>query len=305
MEREQFSRTALFTAYSRGYHARNDCPRIFNDFLAHDLLDTKDRASVEEEILTALRLHNPECAASFADRPSALAWVMQSMAAPPIVLGRARYAEDILEKAVQQGVTQYVILGAGLDTFAFRRPELTERLQVFEVDHPATQGYKRRRLAELGWGNPERLHFVPVDFTKDSLTTALAASGYDREAPTFFSWLGVTYYLSREIALATMRSVAEIAPAGSSLVFDYLDADAFIPAKAAPRVLRMLWSVREIGEPMEAGFDPVCLAEEIEPLGLRLFEDLSPWEIQRRYFMGRTDHYRACEHAHFAHAVTK
>lgn len=304
MEREHSSRTALFTAYSRGYHARNDCPRIFDDFLAHDLLG-EERTAIEEELLAAFRLHNPDGAASFADTPSALAWIMQSMATSPIVLGRARYAEEILEKAVQQGGTQYVILGAGLDTFAFRRPDLAGRLRVFEVDHPATQGYKRRRLAELGWENPACLQFVPVDFTKDSLGAELFASGYDRQAPTFFSWLGVSYYLSREVAFATMRSVAEIAPAGSSLVFDYLDFDAFIPAKAALRVQRMLWSVQEMGEPMEAGFDPCGLAAEMVPLGLRLVEDLSPEEIQGRYFMGRADRYRACEHVHFAHAVTE
>lgn len=303
MEENRTSRTALITAYTRGYHAANDSLKIFDDFLARDLLSREEFSSVEEWMLTTLRRFNPVSAASFPDRRSACAWIMQAGAAPPIVLARARYAEESLEERIRQGVTQYVILGAGMDTFAFRRPDLLEKLRVFEVDHPATQRDKRRRLAELGWELPEGLHFVPVDFTRESLVGALARSSYAPHAPTFFSWLGVTYYLPREVVFATLREIAQVAPAGSGLIFDYLDADAFIPRKAAPRVLRMLWSVREIGEPMQAGLDPLTLAEELAPLGLRLHEELCPCDIQQRYFMGRTDHYRACEQAHFALAV--
>jgi len=305
MEEYQVSRTSQMTAYSRGYHAVHDLPKIFDDFLANRLLAEEERASIERQMMTAFRSFNPVSAASFPDQAAALAWLMQAGAALPIVLGRARYAEESLEEAVKQGARQYVMLGAGLDTFAFRRPELVERLQVFEVDHPATQAYKRNRLAELGWEHPTSLHFVPVDFMQKSLTTALTCSAYDPRVPTFFSWLGVTYYLSRDVVFDTLRAVADVAPSGSSLVFDYLDTDAFVPMKAAPRVLRMLWNVQELGEPMQAGFDPFMLAAELAPLGLRLHEDLSPWDIQGRYFMGRTDHYRACEHAHFAHVVVE
>ena len=110
-----------------------------------------------------------------------------------MTLGRSRYTEDSLEKAVEQGVKQYVILGAGFDTFAFRCPEILEKLQVYEVDHPATQAFKRSRLAEAGWELPPQLHFVPVDFEQESLAEALTRSSYDPQAPSFFSWLGVTY----------------------------------------------------------------------------------------------------------------
>lgn len=305
MEENRTSRTALITAYTRGYHAANDSPKIFEDFLAHDLLSGEELNSIENWLLTSLHRFNPASAASFPDRRSALAWIMQTGAAPPIVLARARYFEECLEEGVRQGVKQYVILGAGMDTFAFRRPDLLENVQVFEVDHPASQRHKRRRLAELGWELPERLHFVPVDFTRESLANALRRSSYAPHAPAFFSWLGVTYYLPRDVVCATLREIAEVAAAGSRLIFDYLDADAFIPRKAAPRVLRMLWSVQEIGEPMQAGLAPLTLAAELAPLGLRLNEELSPWDIQQRYFSERTDHYRACEHAHFALAVVQ
>jgi methyltransferase (TIGR00027 family) len=305
MEEHRTSITALITAYTRGYHAANDSPKIFDDFLAHHLLSREELGSVENWLMSSLRRFNPASAASFPDRRSAFAWIMQAGAAPSIVLARARYAEECLEERIRQGVAQYVILGAGMDSFAFRRRDLLEKLRVFEVDHPATQCCKRRRLAELGWELPEGLQFIPVDFTRQSLASALMRSSYVAQAPTFFSWLGVTYYLPRAAVFATLRDVAQAAPAGSRLVFDYLDADAFIPRKAAPRVLRMLRSVQEIGEPMLAGLDPLTLGAELAPLGLRLDEELSPWDIQQRYFMGRTDHYRACEHAHFALAAVE
>lgn len=303
MEENRASRTAMMTAYSRGYHAAHDHPRIFDDFLAYRLLTEDERTSVETQLMTSLRTFNPASAASFPDHAAAMEWMMQAGAAPAIVFPRAQYAEESLEKAVELGVRQYVILGAGLDTFAFRRPELMESLQVYEVDHPATQSYKRQRLTDLGWELPESLHFVPLDFMLQSLTAALTHSSLDPRAPTFFSWLGVTYYLTRDVVFATLRDIADVAPTGSSLIFDYLDTDAFVPRKAAPRVLRMLRNVQELGEPMLAGFDPFTLAAELTSLGLRLDEDLSPWDIQERYFMGRTDHYRACEHAHLAHAT--
>lgn len=182
---------------------------------------------------------------------------------------------------------------------------MVEQLQVFEVDHPATQAYKRNRLAELGWEIPAQLRFIPVDFTRESLAEALKRSSYDPQSLTFFSWLGVTYYLTRDEVFATLRDIADIAPAGSTVIFDYLDTDAFIPRKAAPRIQAMMYSVQQVGEPMKAGFDPFMLAEELAPLGLRLHEDLSPMDIAMRYFMRRTDHYRPCEHAHYACAVVE
>ncbi|MBI1919628.1 MAG: class I SAM-dependent methyltransferase [Geobacter sp.] len=305
MEENRASRTALMTAYTRGYHAAHDRPTIFDDFLAHHLLSGEERSAVEDLMMTFLRRFNPVGAASFPDTGAALAWMMQTGAAPPIVLARARYAEESLEEAAGEGVRQYVILGAGMDTCPFRRPDLARRLRLFEVDHPATQAHKLRRLADLGWDMPPGLKFVPVDFTRQSLGAALAASSYDPHALTFFSWLGVTYYLPRDTVLATLREIAAIAPSGSMVVFDYLDCDAFLPWKAAPRVLLMLRSVRELGEPMQTGFDPLTIEAELAPLGLRLRDDLSPFDIHARFFLGRTDHYRACEHAHFACAVVE
>jgi methyltransferase (TIGR00027 family) len=229
---------------------------------------------------------------------------MQNMNGP-ITLSRSRYAEDCLELAVQQGTQQYVILGAGMDTFAFRKPDLLARLHVFEVDHPATQAMKRQRLAMLDQEIPAGLDFVPLNFITESLTEVLPRFLFDLGKLSFFSWLGVTYYLTREAVFATLRAITELAPPGSTVVFDYMDTDAFIPERAAKRIQKMQDIARQVGEPMQTGFDPLELARDLQGLGLVLQEDLAPSDIQVRYFQGRQDAYRAFEHVHFVKAVVE
>jgi methyltransferase (TIGR00027 family) len=302
MDGSKGSLSALFSAFARAYHARYDSPKIFNDSLAEQLFAPEEFATFERNLAEALKFFNPQAAAARPDPQAALAWVMQRGVAP-ITLSRARYAEDLLETAIQQGVTQYVILGAGLDTLAFRRPDLLDCLDVFEVDHPATQADKQRRIARAGWSVPKRLHFVPVDFAEGDLPAALRQSSLDPRALTFFSWLGVTYYLAREVVFDTLRSLASLAPDGSLVVFDYLDAEAFIPGKAPRLVQLMLTAADRCGEPMQTGIDPSLLAPALAGVGLTLFEQLSPEEIQARYFRKRHDDYRAFAHVHFAAAA--
>ena len=162
MERNQVSITALSIAYTRGYHAMYDEPKILNDFLAWKLFKENELEIMAEHYAKFIESLDPERASTCPDETTALAWSMQAVGGPP--LARARYTEDCLKEAVKQGVQQYVILGAGLDTFAYRHPDILGNLQVFEVDHPATQEFKRRRLSEVGWVKPEHLHFVPMDF---------------------------------------------------------------------------------------------------------------------------------------------
>lgn len=180
---------------------------------------------------------------------------------------------------------------------------MLNQLQVFEVDHPATQAAKRHRLAELGWKHPAQLHFVPIDFMKENLATTLNHSSYDPHRLSFFSWLGVTYYLTQDVVFDTLRAIADIAPVGSTIIFDYLDAEAFVPEKAPKRVQLMQEAARRSGAPMKAGFDPSTLAANLESLGLRLQVNLNPSDIEKRYFHGRSDGYNAFENVHFAWAV--
>jgi len=299
MDPEQVSTSARIAAFVRAHHATHDDPKIFDDHLAIQLFSDDDLAMFSSNLARALQFFDPERAAQCPDQASALAAFMRAQSGP-ITLTRARYAEDALQAAIGQGVRQYVILGAGLDTFIFRRPDLMAHLHVFEIDHPGTQGFKRRRLAELGWPIPANAHFLPVDFTRQGLPEALASTGYERAALTFISWLGVTYYLAREVVFDVLRAMAGLAPEGSAIIFDYLDADAFVSEHTATRVARMQEATRRAGEPMITGFEPATLAVDLASLGLRLVENLSPADLEARYFAGRTDGFHAFEQIHFA-----
>ena len=313
MKENQASFTSMVVAYMRAYHSIHDTNKIFDDFLAYELIPEEKRALIEQYLSWwNEQLNDTENAKLRFDSTTTSSSLMQvnniineqKWAAQ--LFSRARYAEDSLKKAIKQGVKQYVILGAGLDTFAFRKPEMMEYLEVFEVDHPATQKFKLHRLAELEWEHPAKLHFIPIDFTKESLVTALtSSSSYDPKVKTFFNWLGVTYFLTRDEVFTTLRSITEIAPVDSIIVFDYFDNNAFIPEKSSPQMQKSLEYLRKIGEPMITGFDPSTLGEELASLGFSLQENLSPEDIEERYFKGRTDGYHVYEYGHFACAVVK
>jgi methyltransferase (TIGR00027 family) len=302
MAENQAGITALITAYARAYHATHDSPKIFDDFLADQMYTQEEHTSFDQSLAGLIKLIDPEFAATQPDQANALAGVIQ-LHNGPVTLSRSRFTEDRLEEAIRQEVEQYVILGAGFDTFAFRHPELDGRLQVFEVDHPTTQAMKHERIDMAGWQLPANLHFVPIDFSKESLADALRRCPYDPQKLSFFSWQGVTYYLTREVVFATLQAIAGIAARGSAIVFDYMDADAFIPERAGKRIQLMQWIAGQVGEPMKAGFDPQTLAIDLAGQGFHLEENLAPAEIEQRYFQGRADRYHAFEHVHFARAV--
>lgn len=304
IDKRPASLTALLTAFGRAYHATHDSPKIFDDFLADDLFTEQERRFFGHSLADTLKFFDPDLAAQCPDEASALAQVMRIQSAP-ISLSRARFAEDSLQEAVREGVRQYVILGAGMDTFAFRNPGMLQQLAVFEVDHPETQAEKRRRIAAAGWEVPPQLCFVPADFVRDSLADAISRFPYNPSELTFFSWLGVVYYLDRDAVFSTLRAIAGIAPAGSTLVFDYMDADAFEPGKSSVQTQRGQEIVRRAGEPMKSGFDPSTLAADLAGVGLRPEDNLDPEEIERRYFADRTDGYHAFKNVWFAKAKVK
>jgi methyltransferase (TIGR00027 family) len=302
MEASQFSKTALATAFFRAYHVAHDQPLIFEDSQARALLGEETYAKLARHFSQSLADFDPQRAASNPDPATALAWCLRAMGAPAVILCRARYAEDCLVRATQQGVSQYVILGAGMDTFALRHPQMSPGLRVLEIDHPATQAYKRQRLAAAGLAIPEALHFIPVDLAKQSLAKALQGSAYDAQARTFFSWLGVTYYLTRDDVMTTLGAIAQVAPNGSVVVFDYLDTQAQPKGQDDPRRQALKERVRSVGEPMRSGLHAGQLAEDLAGLGLRLLEDLAPADLERLYLAGRADGYRFSQNLHLARA---
>lgn len=205
------------------------------------------------------------------------------------MVARSRYAEDKLAAAVRNGVRQYVVLGAGLDTFAYRNP--FPDVRVFEVDHPATQTWKRERLQAAGIELPKQFAFVAVDFEKQILDAELAAAGFKRAEPAFFSWLGVTPYLTRPAFEGTVRFVATM-PAGSGMAFDFAvepSALGFLERAALDELSRR---VAATGEPFQLFFDPPALEDELKSMGFSEVERLNADEINARYFTDRSDKLR-------------
>lgn len=187
----------------------------------------------------------------------------------PTPIGRSRFCEDSLKIAMMSGTEQYVILGAGLDTFAFRNPGFIAKYPVFEVDHPLTQKDKRERIRNAGWEIPEKLHFVPVDFAENDLKASLLAAGFDPDKKTFFSWLGVSYYLTDEQIRATLLSIKELSAEGSSLVFDCADDGLFI--SSVRRVQNMIAMAAAGGEAMCSCFSYPHLEKLLEEFGFLLY----------------------------------
>ena len=260
-------RTALQVAALRAVHQLLDAPVVLDDPLALPILGAKRTAALRAD---PFQYNDP----------------LRRMVRASLAV-RSRLAEDELARARQRGAAQYVVLGAGLDTFAYRSP-YGEALQVFEVDHPATQAWKREMLHDAGITLPPSLRFVPTDFSRDTLAATLAAADFRSDRPAFFSWLGVTVYLDSAAVLDTLRFVATLPP-GSGIVFDYrLDAALMTPVETL--VLgNMAQRVAEQGEPWKSAFAPAALAEQLRALGFRDLEDLGADELNARYLAQRKD----------------
>jgi len=205
------------------------------------------------------------------------------------IVARARFVEDLVAEQADHGLAQYVILGAGLDTFAQRRPEIASRLRVFEVDQPGPQAWKRQRLAELGYGVPEWLRLVPVDFEGGgSWRDQLLASGFDPARPAVVVSTGVSLYLSKEANAATLRQLAELAP-GSTLAVTFL-----LPPELVEDVLRPGFEAAQrgasaAGTPFISFYTPDEMLALAREAGFRDARHISAEALNERYFAARTD----------------
>jgi len=242
MQAGQASRTARAAAVHRAVHQVLEQGRIFADPLALGMLGEDGGALAREAE------HHPD-----------------RRAMRFFIAARTRFAEDALAAAVARGVGQLVVLGAGLDTYAYRGA-MRARLRIFEVDHPATQEWKRQRLAEAGIALPRTLAFAPVDFERQTLGDGLAAAGFDPVRPSFFTWLGVVSYLTQEAAFATLRYIGGL-PGGAQVVFDYAN-----PPESLPGEMRAVHHARaarvaEIGEPWVSYFETDALRAKLVAAG--------------------------------------
>ncbi len=207
-----------------------------------------------------------------------------STALRAFLVARSRYAEDNLRRAVSRGVEQYVLLGAGLDTFAYRNP--FAKLRVFEVDHPATQQWKRELLQRNNIAIPDSIAYTPVDFERQSLAEQLGFAGFDSQAPAFFAWLGVVPYLTLEAFRATLGFISAQRP-GSGVTLDYGQPRATLPLLEQMAHDSLASRVEKAGEPFQLFFTPPEIAAELSHF--HSIEDLGAAEINARYFSGRSD----------------
>ncbi len=263
------STTAHGAAVLRAAHQILDTPRVLNDPLALRIIST----------------------ASWTQLLSVPERFKGSAALRASVALRSRYAEDQLAAAVKRGIRQYVVLGAGLDTFAYRNPHEPSALRVFEVDHPATQSWKRQRLAEAGIAIPGSMTFAPVDFESQTLAEGLSRAGFDPGKPAYFSLLGVVIYLSVPAVMGTLAFIQSL-PAGSEIVFDYSVPSGQLSDAQQQSRARVAQRVAERGEPWITYFDPPVLQQNIQQLGFSHVHDLGPQEANERYFRAREDNLR-------------
>jgi methyltransferase (TIGR00027 family) len=204
------------------------------------------------------------------------------------IVARARFVEDLVADRVSRGVGQYVILGAGLDTFAERRADLGDRLRVFEIDEPATSAWKQQRLVDTGIGVPAHLRFVPVDFERDTWRARLAAAGFDATQPAIVASTGVSMYLTHEAITGTLRDVASLAP-GSTLVMSFMLPIEMADPSVRPGIEAAARGARAAGTPWLSFFTPDAMLALARDAGFRDVQHVSADALSERYFAGRTD----------------
>jgi methyltransferase (TIGR00027 family) len=270
MEASRSGGTAEMIALMRAVHLLvDDAPKIFEDPLAAAFL-------------------GPEQATALKTTPQAFQTpALRALRAVFVV--RQRYAEDELAKAVARGIRQYVILGAGLDSFAYRRPDLRQTLHVYEVDHPATQQWKRQRLTALGMAIPDNLTFIPLDFEVQTLAEGLAASPFRHDEPAFFSWLGVTQYLSADAVYNTLRDIAVSTAPGSEILVQILLPPSTLSAEDQAVFAVGAQQGTQQGEPFRSVFEPTAFEAQLQAMGFTQVSHFEPAEATTRYLQGRTD----------------
>ena len=269
MEPGKHSYMAEGTAILRAAHQLlDDPPKILDDPLAVRLLGEDAEAIIEAD-LERQQSEYLRNARTFA------------------VL-RSRYVDDELSAAVEHGIGQYVILGAGLDTTPYRDRHPSRHMTVFEVDHPDTQRWKLEKLERAGIRVPANLRHVAIDFERQSLADGLAASGFDDTSATFFSWLGVTYYLTPDSVFDTLRYIAAM-PKGSQIIFDFTLADSELDEEGLAGYAKIASHLEKHGEPWLARFAPATLAQDLRDLGFRDVTHFSQDMARERYLEDRTD----------------
>jgi methyltransferase (TIGR00027 family) len=298
---KRFSYTALTASIMRGAHLRLDGePKVFRDELALRLCGIGAIASFVFLVIR-MRFSKKSRSALELMSPKEMGRLLRA-----IMIVRSRYTEDLLTLAIDRGIRQFVILGAGLDSFAYRRRDLANIVNTFEVDHPASQQWKQRRLRKLGVTLPPNLTFVPIDFETQTLTDGLRKGGFPLAKPAFFSWLGVTQYISKEAVFSALRELSDLAP-GTEIVFTYVLPQTLLSDEDRRIFAGNAAGAASRGEPWTTFFEPAEIDSRLREIGFDQVVDFSPDEANARYLSGRSDGLRlpGLEHIVRAQVVDK
>ena len=302
MKNNESSMTSLVSAFSRAFHVKEDQPIIFNDFIAKDFLSPEEYQAISTNMANGITFFSPKMAEHLKGNDTAILKWVTHIQLSPTPLARAAYAEKVVLNELKLGTQQYVILGAGLDTFAWRYPNLTD-VTIFEIDHPSTQKFKLERLQQSGYELPSHLKLVAMDFTKELSLDKLIDAGVDPSKKTVFSLLGVTYYLTAIEFQQMLHVFFKDLPQGSSIVLDFADEHLFTKPGIFNRVQNMVQMAQAAGEPMKFATSLSDLEKLLSKEQLLIYEHLSPQDIQNQFFANRHDDLQAFETIHYIHAV--
>lgn len=286
--------TAKLCSFARAYHSNFIKGKIFDDYLAFDMMGKDEYDEIGQLVENGFDL------SAFDDRyyfDGTRVYPLVNRYITPITISRIAFAETELGRFVREhGKCQYVICGAGMDTFAFRNGN--HEIGIFELDHPDTQRFKLERIRQLEWNIPKNVEYVPVDFSKDDMIEALKNAGLKQDVPTFFSILGVTYYLTLPVFEETLAKISHVSKSGSRLVFDFPDETTFEKHRNM-RAYELAQITDKLGEPMQHGFTGEEIRHAVTENGFSVIKHETPLKIQKTYFENRADGQTAFENIHF------
>lgn len=275
------SMTALISLFARAYHYENNKVRICDDPIARKLLTDEEYNGISLNMSKGIHFFNPDFKGT---DEQALRWVVDNYLSPS-PLGRTAYCEKALENAYKLGVRQYLILGAGYDSFAYRQPEYAKSLKIFEIDHPLTAEDKKQRIKAAGIEIKNNVFFINADFTEsDWYHNVFSDSNYCTNERSFISMLGLTYYLSEEYLTGILDILNHNTVSGSTVVFDYPDENSFTD-KASERSKKQTMLTGKADEQMLCGYSYNRMQKIAEDNGFLIYEHLTPPEITTQYFL--------------------
>lgn len=275
--------TAKLCAFARAWHSNKARDKIYDDYLAYDMMGKDEFDEMYDIVKHGFTMENTELSKEDAEE-------IISEYIAPIPLSRIHFSESRLKKFVKRnGKVQYVICGAGSDTFSFRNDN--PDIEIYEIDHPDTQRYKLEKIKQLEWNIPKNVHFVSVDFEKERMTDKLIDAGFKTDEKTFFSILGVSYYLTLPVFAETLSQIGELSSGGSVLAFDYPQKSGEYPS----RIYRLEKITENLGEKMQGGFDYEEVSRALYSLGFQIDTYFTPQKVQDNYFRNRNDGLRAFE----------